>query len=214
MDERRRSYHDQITMVRDETIALVRDAAATTANVTAALLDCDLDASRRVITTAEDGIALVARVEDEIVDILALQAPVARDLRIILAALRIAQVAQLCLGLARALAGRVGGATDILTPPLRSLVRQIGAATVSLLDGADAAWSVLDQDLANQVIAAAEQSRELQRQFLVELFGLAVAPVEAAVDLGVVSRAYERLTDHAVEIAGRVVFAVGGVVDA
>jgi phosphate transport system protein len=212
MDEQRRGYHDRIALIRDETIALVREAAATTGNVTAALIDHDLDASRDVITAADEGAALVAKVEDEIVELLALQAPVARDLRMILAALRIAQIAQLCLGLARTLAGRAGVAPGILTPPLRALIGAIGSDTAALLDAAGAAWGAVDEERAQAVIASAERCRARQREFLVELFGLAVAPVEPAVDLGMVARAYERLTDHAVEIAGRVVFAAGGLV--
>ena len=50
----------------------------------------------------------------------------------------------------------------------------------------------------------------LQRRFLGELLDLDDVPIEAAVDLGMMARAYERLTDHAVDIAGRVVFAATG----
>ena len=60
------------------------------------------------------------------------------------------------------------------------------------------------------VIDASEPARVLQRRFLAELLRLENVPVEAAVDLGMAARAYERLTDHAVEIAGRVVFAATG----
>ena len=55
------------------------------------------------------------------------------------------------------------------------------------------------------MIASAE-SRQLQRTFLAELLELRSIPVNAAVDLGMIARVYERLTDHAVEIASRVMF--------
>lgn len=210
MDERRRSYHNRIARVRDETVALVHDAAAATENATAALLDPDAPVRHVVVATADQGAALVAKVENEIVEMLALQAPVARDLRVILAALRIADIAQLCFGLARTLAVRAGQASLVLTPSLRDAVRRIGAETAVLLERADGAWTVLDPELAGDVVDAAERSRERQRAFLAELISLPVAPIEAAVDLGMVARAYERLTDHAVEIAERVVFAVAG----
>src|SRR5579871_223318 len=64
--------------------------------------------------------------------------------------------------------------------------------------------------LARVAIDAAERSRTLQRRFLTELLDLDDVRVDAAVELGMMARAYERLTDHAVEIARRVVFAATG----
>ena len=78
------------------------------------------------------------------------------------------------------------------------------------MEEASAAWTVLDDDRARAVIAAGDDCRSAQRRFLAGLLGLEGVSVETAVDLGMLARAYERLTDHAVEIADRVVFAVEG----
>ena len=77
-------------------------------------------------------------------------------------------------------------------PTLRTLAYEIGAETVGLLRRAAGAWSVLDEGLALEVIADAEPSRLLQRRFLAELLQLSGVPVESAVDLGMLARAYER----------------------
>lgn len=210
MDELRRGYHDRIAALRAGTVAMVGDAASSVENVTAALLERDPDAGQLVVVGAVEAAARMASVEREVVELLAQQAPVARDLRTILASLRIAQVAELCLGLSRTLARRVGRSDDVMTPVLRALAYGIGAATVGLLERAKGAWVALDEDQARAVLEEAEECRSLQRRFLAELFELSAVPVDAAVDLGMAARAYERLTDHAVEIAGRVVFAVTG----
>jgi phosphate transport system protein len=209
-DELRRAYHDRLADVRERTIELVRDAAASVGNVTAALLDRDRTAGQLALATSGDAAARLAGVENEVLELLALQAPVARDLRVILASLRIAQVAELCLGLSRSLGERVGQAEDVMTDDLRRLSAEIGAGTAELLEQANGAWIVFDEDLAGQVMAGAERCRGLQRQFLAALLDLTHPPVEAAVDLGLAARVYARLTDHAVEIADRVVFAVSG----
>ena len=210
MDELRRVYHDRIATLRTRTIDIVRDAAASVGHVTVALLDGDRAAGELIVLDARGAAARVAEVETVVLDILAQQAPVARDLRVVLASLRIAQVAELCLGLSRTLAARVGQGNGALTAPLRTLTYQIGSGTAGLLEEANGAWIVLDDAQALDVVTGSEACRELQRRFLAELLGMSDVPVDAAVDLGMAARVYERLTDHAVEIAGRVVFAVTG----
>ena len=210
MDELRRDYHDRIADLRASTGRLVVVAADAIEHLTGALLARDTDARRAVIAELDWAVKEPAAVEDEVLDLLALQAPIARDLRVVLASLFISQIADLCIGLARTLAGREGSGNSALTPALRALSSEIGAQTVELLRRANGAWAVLDEDLAMRVIDASEPARVLQRRFLAELLRLENVPVEAAVDLGMAARAYERLTDHAVEIAGRVVFAATG----
>lgn len=211
MDELRRAYHDRIADLRGQSIALLRDASRSIGAVTAALVERDRDAGDVVVGAAADSASRVAEVEAGVLDIIAQQAPVGRDLRVVLAALRIAQIADLCLGLSRTLGARVGRGEDVLTPNLRALASAIGEGTSSLLEDANGAWIVLDEEQARSVIGAAGGARDLQRRFLTELLGLDGVPVDAAVDLGMAARVYERLTDHAVEIAGRVLFAVTGV---
>lgn len=213
MDELRRAYHDRIAKLRDQTIALLRDASRSVGDVTAALVERDRATGDVVVSGAVDSPSRVAEVEAGVLDIIAQQAPVGRDLRVVLAALRIAQIADLCLGLSRTLGARVGRLEDVLTPELRSLATAIGEGTSTLLEDANGAWIVLDEDQAREVVAAAREARDLQRRFLAELLGLDGVPVDAAVDLGMAARVYERLTDHAIEIAGRVLFAVTGVTE-
>jgi phosphate transport system protein len=213
VDELRRAYHDRIADLRGQTIALLRDASRSVGDVTAALVERDRDAGDVVVSGTVDSTSRVAEVEAGVLDIIAQQAPVGRDLRVVLAALRIAQISDLCLGLSRTLGARVGRGHDVLTPNLRALASAIGEGTSSLLEDANGAWIVLDEDQARTVVAAAGEARDLQRRFLAELLGLDGVPVDAAVDLGMAARVYERLTDHAVEIAGRVLFAVTGVTE-
>ena len=210
MDELRRAYHDRIADLRAQTIAIVRDAARSVGDVTVALVERDCAVGESIVLDAGDTARRVAAVEAGVLDVLAQQAPVGRDLRVVLAALRIAQIAELCLGLSRTLAGRVGRGDDVLTPTLRDLTYTIGERAGGLLEDANGAWIVLDEAQARAVIEGAAEVRELHRRFLAELLGLDGVPVDAAVDLGMAARVYERLTDHAVEIAGRVLFAVTG----
>jgi phosphate transport system protein len=209
--ELRRSYHDRIGELRSQTSAIVRDASVAVENVTAALLESDPVAAGIVTDQVLTAAGQAAAIERDVVEVLALQAPVARDLRIIVAALNITQTAALCLGLCRTLAGKAGGTVGrTITPPLRALAYEMGAESAALLARANGAWVVLDESQAHQVISDAAGCRDLHRRFLTELFGMRDVEVEAAVDLGMMARAYERLIDHVVDIAARVVYAETG----
>jgi phosphate transport system protein len=210
MAELRRAYHDRIAELKTRAGDLLEATADAVEALTAALLARDRAALDQVLASVASLVEEPKRVEDEVLDTIAREAPVARDLRVVLAALFITQETGLCLGLLRALGARSGPGDDVLTPPLRALAYEIAAETVELLHRDAAAWVVLDADRALRVVEGAAPSRALQRQFLARLFELNDVPVEAAVDLGMVARAYERLTDHAVEIAGRVIFAATG----
>jgi len=210
MDELRRAYHDRIAELKARAGSLLDATAGAIEALTTALLERDSDGLHAVVGAVGAVGEEPKRVEDEVLDTLAREAPVARDLRVVLASLFISQATGLCLGLVRTLASRVGPADEVLTPVLRGLAYEIGEETVELLRLDAAAWAVLDEGPALVAIDAAERSRTLQRRFLAELLDLDDVRVEAAVDLGMMARAYERLTDHAVEIASRVVFAATG----
>jgi phosphate transport system protein len=210
MDELRRALHDRIADLKGRAGTL-RDATVDAVErLTAALLERDVAASQDLLATVASLVDEPKRVEDGVLDTLALEAPVARDLRVVLASLFISQATALCFGLVRTLASRMGAAEDVLTPVLRALAYEIGAETVELLRLDAAAWSALDADLAVSAIERSAHSRTLQRRFLAELLELDDVRVDAAVDLGMMARGYERLTDHAVDMARRVIFAATG----
>ena len=152
-----------------------------------------------------------AAVEREVFDLLALQAPVARDLRLLLASMRVAHEAELSGGLAATIALRVdavdGAAFD---GSVRTVLAEMAHQAGDQLRDAAAAYEVLDADMAEPVIAAEGAARESHRRFLRELFRVREAPIESAVELGIIARSYERIADHAAEIAHRVRFVAVG----
>lgn len=208
--ELRRAYHDSIAELRAKTISIVDNAGRATEHATEVLVDPDRTVANKIAVLVSETSAQVAEVDVEVLRLLALQAPVARDLRLILAARDIAQIGDLCLGLDQTLAKRLGGARDVLSAPMRDMLFELGSATSRLLLQANGAWTTLDEEQADSVAVAARQCRLIQRRFLAALVRLPELPVDAAVDLGMVSRVYERLTDHSLEVAARVLFAANG----
>jgi phosphate transport system protein len=208
--ELRRPYHDRIAELRAKTISILEDASHATEDATKALLEQDHAVGEKIAALASETSGRVGDVDAEVLALLALQAPVARDLRMILASRDIAQTGDLCMGLCLTLGTRVEFARDVLSLEMKDMVSEIGAGTADLLLQANGAWTTLDEGQSHAVAASARECRQLQRQFLAALVRLQGVPVEAAVDLGMAARVYERLTDHSLEIAARALFAING----
>ncbi len=209
--ELRRPYHDRIAELRAKTISILEDASHATEDATRALLEQDHAVGDRIAALAAATSRRVSDVDAEVLALLALQAPVARDLRIILASRDIAQTGDLCMGLCLTLGTRVEFARDVLSSDMRDTVSVIGTETAGLLLQANGAWTTLDEGQSLAVVASARKCRQTQRDFVAALVRLQGVPVEAAVDLGMAARVYERLTDHSLEVAARALFAISGV---
>lgn len=209
--ELRRGYHDRIARLREETLLLLEQAAVAVNRVTGILLDQDREAGEQLAEELGSMIPSVAPIDAEVVGLLALQAPVARDLRIILAGRDVAHTTALCLGLCQTLARRVNWAEGVLDDELRRLIGATGRGAAGLLSRAHGAWAALDGAQAYDVIEDAEKCRFVQRDLFAALLRLREVPVETGLNLGLASRAFGRLTDHAEEICERVVFAATGV---
>jgi phosphate transport system protein len=208
----RQDLQEQIEGVRAKSIAVVSDAVQSTKDASEALANGDMTAETLTAIEAAAPTATVGEVEHEVLVLLALQGPVARDLRVILTARDVAQLGELCLGLCFTLARLAMGVQDILSDDLRSLISELGEKTALLLDRANDAWSAIDPDEAERVIASADEVRGILRRFWTTCHEVTVSgvPVQEAIDLGTVVRMYMRLTDHAVDIATRVLFAANG----
>jgi len=205
LDELRRGFHDRLAALHEGVASLTEFAAVAIADASGALLEGDVELAERVIAARYNGRAV--QIEQEVIDLIALQGPMARDLRFLMSSLRIAQEADLSLGLAANIASRAGGLDDaVLTPELRARLYEMGAEAAALVRRAGEAYRGLDESLAYSVLASDGAVREHHRQLLKGLFALRDAPIEGAVELGIVARCYERLTDHALEIADRVRF--------
>jgi phosphate transport system protein len=210
LQELRRDYHDRIAQLREETLLMLDEAAESVVVATSALVEQNQQAGRRLADEVGRVGPRAASVETEVLAVLALQAPVARDLRIILAARDVAQTTALCVGLCQTLAARVACAPEVMTSELTALLEQAGTCSAALLRETQGAWATLDEAAARRVLSHAATCREGERELFSALLRLRDVPVETGLNLGLTLRVFGRLTDHAEEIAERVLFVVTG----
>ena len=181
---------------------------------TAILLDQDLEGAEYVILGDDEIDARALEIEDRCIQLLALQAPVAGDLRQVVAALKmiaeIERIADLVVNICKA-ARRIYG--HDLDPKLRGVITKMGEQATQL-------WTRDDRGLRRERRAKAAAIDDmdsyldsLQRQFIQLIFESHAGgriDLQVAVQLAVVARFYERIGDHAVNISEKVRYIVDG----
>ena len=178
------------------------------------LLRQDLEGAEYLIMADQQVDKRVLELEDRCYEVLALQAPVASDLRRLMAALRIiAEVersSDLAVNICKA-ARRIYG--HQLDPTLRGIIQKMGDQARQLFKEATESYMTSDATRAAALGDMDSYLDDLQRQFINAIFESHAADtidLQVAVQLAVVARFFERIGDHAVNIAERVRFLVEG----
>lgn len=140
-----------------------------------------------------------------------LQAPVADDLRFLLAVLRVLTEFELSHDLVIQIATRGNHfLADDLSPRARGLVERMGIVAADMWRQAADCWYQRDRAAALAVAERDEEMEQLYSSLVAELAsGRMALPV--TMEMTLVARFYERLGDHAVTIARRVVYLAGSV---
>ncbi len=214
MDELRKSFHNDLDDVRSELVHLAAFVTESIPRATNVLLTGDLEGADYIIQSDDEIDARSLDLEERCLQILALQSPVATDLRQIVAALRmiseVERSADLVCNICKA-ARRIYG--HKLDPNLRGIITRMGeqaqqlyiAAIESFVEN-DAAKAAAIDDMDNYLDG-------LQKQFVQAIFeshSAGTIDLQVAVQLAVVARFYERIGDHAVNIGERVRYVVTG----
>lgn len=180
---------------------------------TTALIEGDKEMARKV-RAGDDAIDdLFLDIEKRSLALMAQQAPVAGDLRLIVAILRVVNDLERAGDLAYNIAKLVQ-LEDVHDPELkgvRGLVADLGQESSRLLSAAIDAWAAKDEKLAADIARQDDRLDDLHAQLiqqLVELKGADALPL--AIRLAMVGRYFERIGDHAVNLGERVRYFVTG----
>ena len=181
--------------------------------VVQALVERRSDVAERIAASDTEVNALHIEIDDRCLKLLALQQPMATDLRTIMAAQKInsdlERIGDQAVNVAQSV-------LKLLThPPLRPLLtipRMTELAEKMMRDSLDA-FVRRDVDLARSVLQRDDEVDELKDQvFRVLLTHMMADPgtIERALTLILISRNVERIADHATNIAEDVIFMVEG----
>ncbi|OJZ71953.1 phosphate transport system regulatory protein PhoU [Mycobacterium paraffinicum] len=209
----RSAFHHQLETLTQELGAMCAMAGEAIGLATEALLKADLVLAERVIAGQADIVAVNTGAEETAFALLALQAPVATDLRAVVSAIGIAADAQRMGGLAVHVAdiARMRHPHTAVPDDVRRHIAEMGGVAEQLAGGAREVLLAQDPRGAAQIRRDDDAMDELHHQLLTALMDPGWRHgVAAAVDVTLLGRFYERFADHAVQIARRVIFQATG----
>lgn len=209
----RESYGDKLDALRAGLADMCLLAEQAMSGATRALLTADLALSEETIEMRDQIDVLAIEWEHTAFAFLALQAPVAHDLRSMVSGIHIVADLQRMGGLAIHIAELVRRRhpAHVLPVEAESVFTEMGEVAVAQADATRKVLLARDADLAAELQLKDEAMDELHRS----LFVLTASEdwphgVPAAVDITLLGRFYERYSDHTVEVAKRVIFLVTG----
>ena len=209
----RQQYHEQLEDISNGLVQLTQLVGDAMGRATRALLDTDLQAAESVIASDVDIDERADALETLALDVIALQAPVAGELRSLVGALRISATLERMGDLAEHIAqiARRRYPDPVVPEELSPTFREMGELAVRLAYETGDIIRTVDVTHALRFETEDDRMDEYHRQMFMKL----LAPdwsygVEAAIDITLISRFYERFADHAVSVARRVVQQVTG----
>jgi phosphate transport system protein len=208
-----RHFHDELAALKADLLTMSAEAQDALREAVDSVLHRDASVAARVIAGDARVDALELSIEEQVVRLLATQQPMAKDLRLLMAALKIANDLE-----------RVGDhAVNIAQSAERLMASRSIAPEPEIIEMARQARTMLSDALEAFVRGDAQAGRAICRRddgvdalhrsvFRILLTHMMEDPhiIGAAMDLFLVSRNLERVADLATNIAEDVVFVVEG----
>jgi len=209
----REVFQTELKEVQDRLVEIAADATRIMEQASAAFIKSDVTLADQALASADAIHEKALSLDESVIRILARQSPVARDLRILVSALRISA----SLERMGALAGHIaqiarfrypGSAIPAALLPtfeeMGKLDLELGKKVVTLLKNTDV-------DLAKEIQAEDERVDELHRSvFDIVLSDEWKENAMFTVDVTLASRYHERFADHVVDISAKVSYLTTG----
>jgi phosphate transport system protein len=209
----RNAFHDDLDAVSNQLVEMTRLAGSAMARATTALLDADIGLAESVIAADQELDALRERLDALSVVLLARQQPVATDLRMVVTSMRMSADLERMGDLARHVAkiARLRYPDPAVPADVRATILQMGQVAQRIVAKCGQVIAARDVEDAKTLERDDDAMDDLHRELFGHLLdGSWAHGTEAAVDMTLVGRYYERFADHAVSVAHRVVYLVTG----
>jgi phosphate transport system protein len=208
----REEFHGQLVAIRGALADMCEVAATAMERATTALLGADIAVAEGVAGLATRLDTARRAVEDRTYETLALQSPVAGDLRALVMAIKVGadidRMGSLANHVAKVAIRRHPGVAvpDAMFP----IFRKMGGVAKRMATGAAAVLESADASDAGLLAVEDDAMDGLRRSLFLTLLDDWPYGVASAIDVALLGRYYERFADHAVAIADGVVYLVTG----
>jgi len=205
----RQEFQRELEAIEAKVIELFAMVAEDLPQATQALLTGSNEAVKLLAEREQAIDALYLEIEELVNQAILLQSPVASDLRFLLSVLRIVPELERSHDLVVQIAARGNHLLgEDLSPRARGLVQRMGELASGMWRQAVDSWYQRDRTAALTLDHRDDEMDELHSSLVAELAsGRMTLPV--TMEMTLVARFYERLGDHAVNIARRVIYLAG-----
>jgi phosphate transport system protein len=206
-------FQDELDNVSQSLVDLTAMVSTSMTKATTAILSCDLKLAEEVIATDVKIDDYQHEIDSRIIDIIARQQPVARDLRALVTALRMGSDLERMGDLSHHVAkvARLRHPNAAVPPEVVAIIQAMGVAAVAITEKTGVVIATRNTQMALEIERDDDVMDDLHRKLIAVL----IEPtwkhgIETAIDLTLLGRYYERYADHAVSISRRVYFLVTG----
>jgi phosphate transport system protein len=209
----RDAYHEELDSISESLVEMANMVGSAMSRATSALLDADLTLAEMVISADEVVDELYRTTEERAFDLMARQQPVASDLRVLVTSLRMVadleRMGDNAVHVAKIARRRYP--SSAVPPQLRATVLKMGHVAEEIVAKAGEVIARRDIEMAAELERDDDVMDDLhKRLFTAILDEKWEGGIEAAIDVTLAGRYYERFADHAVSVARRVVYLVTG----
>jgi phosphate transport system protein len=209
----REVFQQELQDVQDRLVEISRKVEQSITRATRAFSEGDVQLAEGVIAADAEIDELALALDDLAIDILARQSPVARDLRIVVSALRISASLERMGDIASHIAqlARLRFPDRVAPSGLRATFKRMGELDVQIAGMLVQLLETEDGDLAEQIRNEDDKIDDLHLSVFDQVLGASWDGVAAeTVDATLASRYHERFADHAVSIAKKMQYLASG----
>jgi len=209
----RDAFHEELDAIQATLVTMGEMVAVAMERSSEALLNADVKLAEQVISEDEKLDTIQHDLEARAINLMARQQPVAQDLRILVTSLRMSadleRMGDLCHHIAKL--ARMRYPAVAVPPELVSTIENMGKTAKKIIEKSTHVVKSQDLQAAIELETDDDEMDTLHRALFVALLDDSWSHgIEAAIDMTLLGRYYERCADHAVSIARRVYFLVKG----
>jgi phosphate transport system protein len=209
----RELYFEQLDAIVDDLVAMTRSVRDAVHEATDALLSANQNAAEAVISGDREIDASREVIEEHTLQLLATQQPVATDLRMLVATLRMVadleRMGDLAVHIAKV--ARMRMPDKAVPDSMQKTMAQMADIAVRMVDSTSRIVADRDVEAAKALDEEDDEMDHLRTSLFRRLLSDDWAyGVEPAIDIALLGRYYERIGDHAVSMGKRVVYFVTG----
>ncbi len=208
----REQFRQELKTLHADVVSIVGEVSSRTRDAVTSLVNGDVELAEKVIAGDDELDRQCLAIEERVLETIATQFPVARDLRLLQSltfiSMHLERMGDLAVNIAKAArrtASRKGPQT------LYDLIQAQGNLVYRVLDATREALETRDLELARKLPELDEPIDHLYKQFFRELARLhEEEDIEWASSMVLASRYLERIADNSVDIGERIAFLITG----